>query len=67
MAQTPSLTKRHANLQQRSILSTSSFSLKLWVLLGPEEYVEPPNAPILIPVAAPMAYRERMGEILTDA
>lgn len=45
VVQTPSLTKRHAHLQERNILSTRPLSLEMWVLLSPEEYVDPPNAP----------------------
>ena len=37
------------------------------VLLGPVKYAYPPNDPISIPIAVPMAYREGMGEFPADA
>ena len=67
MAQTPSLTKRHAYLQQRNLLSASPLSLEIWGLPDPVEYVDPANASTPIPVAAPAACREGLGEIPTDA
>ena len=45
VAQTPTLTKWHAYLQQRSTLSSSPLSLEMWGLLGPVEYVDLPDAP----------------------
>ena len=56
-----------AYLQHRSTLPTSPLSLKLQVLLGPEEHVDPPNTPTPIPMAAPVACREGVGEIPSDA
>lgn len=50
MAQTLTVTKWHVYLQQRSILSASPLSLEIQVLLGPVEYVDPPNALTPIPV-----------------
>ena len=38
MAQTPTLTKWHAHLQQRSTLSARLLSLEMQALLGPVEY-----------------------------
>lgn len=66
MAQTPTLTKGHTYLQQRSTVSTSLW-LKMWMLVGPVEYIDPPNAPVPIPVAVFVACRERVREIPTDA
>ena len=66
-AQTYTLTNCHAYLQQESTLSTSSLSLEIQVLLGPVEYVDLPKAPAPIPAVAPVASREGMEEIPTDA
>ena len=63
MAQTPMLTKWHAYLQQRSTLSASPLPLEMQVLLGPVEYVDPPNAPTPIAVVVPVNCREEIGEI----
>ena len=60
----PSLTKWHVYLQQRSTISNS---LEMQVILSSIEYVNLPNAPASVPVVAPTAYIEGMGEIPTDA
>lgn len=62
MAQTPTLTKWRAYLLQRS-----TFCLEMWVPLSLVEYVDPPNTPTPISLAAPVVYREGAGEIPTDA
>lgn len=38
----------------------------MWMLLGPVEYVDPPNALVLIPVASAAACREGAGKIPTS-
>lgn len=67
MAQSPTLTKWHVCLQQRSTLCSSPLLLEMWMLLGPVEYVDPPDALAPIPVAAAAACREGAGKIPTDA
>lgn len=67
MAQTPTLTKQHSYLQQRSTLSSSPLFLEMRGLLGPAEYVNPPNAPAPIPVVASAACRKGVGENPPDA
>lgn len=54
MAQTPTLTKWHAYLQQRSVLSQSPLSLQMQQLLGSVKHIDPPNffAPIRMSVPA---------------
>ena len=67
MAQTLTLTKWHAYSQHRSSnLSASPLSLERQALLGFVEYVDS-KCPDPTPVVAPTAYREGMGEILSDA
>ena len=66
MAQTPTLTKWHAYLQQRGTLSASPLSLEMQVLLSRVECPVPPNAPIPIPVVAPVVCREGIKEIPSD-
>lgn len=51
MVQTPTLKKSQAYWQQKRTLSASPLSLEVRGLLGPLEYVDPPNAPAPIPVA----------------
>lgn len=62
ITQTPTLTKWHAYLQQRSALSAAPLSLEGQVLLGPAECVNPANAPCLFPPVAPVAPTEGVGE-----
>lgn len=66
MAQTPTLTKRHVYMQQKSTLSASPLSLEIQVLLSPVEYEDALNASIPIPVAAPAVCREGVEEIPDD-
>lgn len=54
----PILIKWQTYLEQRSTLSASPLSLKMWVLLCPIECVDLLNATVLITVVAPVAYRE---------
>lgn len=59
------LAKWHSYLPQRSTLSTSPLSLEMRALLGPVDYVDLKDAPPLpgpIPVAAPTACREGVGD-----
>lgn len=65
-AQTPTLTKQHAYMQQKSTLSASPLSLEIQVLLSPLEYEDALNASIPIPVAAPAGCREGVEEIPDD-
>lgn len=55
-----------AYLLQRSILSARPLSIEMQVLLG-YKYVDPPNGSAPIPVVAPMAFMEGVGETSTDA
>ena len=43
-------------------MSASPLSLEMQVLLGPVEYVDLPNAPILISVATPVACKKGVGK-----
>ena len=67
MAQTPTLTKWYAYLQQKSTLSTSPLSLEIQGLLRPVNYVDPPDAPASIPMVTPVVCRKGVGEIPADA
>lgn len=48
-------------------MSASQLSLEMQVLLGPVEYVDPPNAHILTSVMTPVACKKGMGKISTNA
>lgn len=63
----PVWAKRQTHLQQRCTRSTSPPSLEVWELVGPVEYVDGPNAPVLITVADPVAWREGAEGTPADA
>lgn len=65
MVQTPTLTKSHAYLRQKSIPSLSPLVLEMQVLLGPLEYVDPPNAHAPTPVATLQPVEWECGEFLS--
>ena len=67
MAQTPTLTKRHGCLQQRSTLSASPLYLEMQVILSLVEYVDLPNTPSPNPLVASGVHKEGMGETPADA
>lgn len=62
MAQIPSLTQWHTYLQQRCTLCFSTLSLEKQVLLGPVEYINPPNSPASIPEAALWPVQREWGK-----
>ena len=66
VTQTPTLTKGHAYLPQRSTLPTTPPSLEGQVPPGPLEYVEPPNVPTRSH-GGPCGPHRGSGEIPTGA
>lgn len=51
----------------RSTLSNSPLSLEIQQLSGSTEYIDPPNAPALIPVSALATCKEGRGEVPVGA
>lgn len=66
MAQTPTLTKWHDYLQQRSTLYIHPPFLEMQVLLGPVKDIEAPDAPSPVLLADPAAYKGGTKKTLFD-